>query len=214
MSCPEILLFTRASVADMARYAALLAAMFICFDTQRHLALTHGVPDWPSYAVPVAIDLFLVWAVRSRRDVALAVAVAVSANVAGVLSAEPLSAVHTWVSAALHAVFPLTVWRMHRAPEAAQPVPADSGPEIGAQAASEALPDSWPDADLWQDFANTAPDSEADTVATPPDPEQVRSLIAELGATRGRPVTGQMLADHYGVSPRTGRRYLAMAGVA
>jgi Mrp family chromosome partitioning ATPase len=76
---------------------------------------------------------------------------------------------------------------------------------------AEAAPDTWPDADLWQDFADTAPDSEADTVATPPTADQVRTVIDEL-ASAGRPVTGQALADHYGVSPRTGRRYLAMAG--
>ncbi|MDN0198100.1 transfer protein spdA [Streptomyces sp. S.PNR 29] len=158
----------------------------------------------------MAIDLFMIWAVRSRRDVALAVAVAVSANVAGVLSAEPLGAVDTWVSAALHAVFPLTVWRMHRAPETAQPVPADPGPEIAPQRASESLPDTWPSDDLWADFAETAPDSEQDTVATPPTPDHVRTVIADMGGH----VTGAMLAKHYGVSERTGRRYLAMAGDA
>lgn len=198
-------MITRCSVTNLARYAALLAAMFISFATQRHLALTHGVPDYASYAVPVAIDLFMIWAVRSRRDVALAVAVAVSANVAGVLTAGSLASVNTWVSAALHAVFPLTVWRMHREgpqvaagePETAVPVPVPIAPAIALPAPAE----SWPDADLWQDF-------EAASVATPPTAEDVRAVIADMG---GR-ATGRMLADHYGVSERTGRRYLALAG--
>ncbi|WP_437093887.1 transfer protein spdA [Streptomyces sp. enrichment culture] len=205
----------------MARYAALLAAMLISFDTQRHLALSHGISDEASYAVPVAIDLFLVWAVRSRRDVALAVGVAVSANVAGVLSSEPLSAVGTWVGAALHAVFPLTVWRMHRAerpqvavegPQALTLAPGLSAPEIAPQVSAEPVRDSWPDDDLWRDFEATAPDSEADSVATPPKPDDIRVVIAALESEHGRPVTGQMIADHYGVSPRTGRRYMALAG--
>ncbi|MFF1275143.1 transfer protein spdA [Streptomyces marokkonensis] len=207
----------------MARYAALLAAMFISFDTQRHLALSHGVSDAASYAVPVAIDLFLVWAVRSRRDVALAVGVAMSANVAGVLSAEPLSAVGTWVGAALHAVFPLSVWRMHREPADTKPqLPAERpqaeplAADVSAAAAGSQVPvqsgaDSWPADDLWADFDRTAPDSEADSVSTPPSAEDVRAVIAEIEAKGERPVTGQMLAQHFGVSDRTGRRYLRMA---
>ncbi len=177
--------------------------MLISFATQQHLAVTHGVPQLPSYAVPLAIDLYLVWAVRSRRDVALAVLVSVAANVAGVLTAEPLTSVDTWVSAGLHAVFPLTLWRMHRpwvtapAPAVADPVPAVSAPEIAPPAPAE----SWPDADLWADF-----DTAAEPV-TPPSAEDVRSVITELGGQ----VTGAQLAVHYGVSDRTGRRYLALA---
>jgi hypothetical protein len=162
----------------------------------------------------VAIDLFLVWAVRSRRDVALAVAVAVSANVAGVLSAEPLGAVDTWVSAALHAVFPLTVWRMHRTPQTAvsgpgsgEPDPAPREAEIAAPAPAGSPRDSWPPDDLWADFADSAPGS----VTTPPKPEDVRAVIAEIEARDGRTATGQSLATHYKVSERTGRRYLRMA---
>ncbi|MFF2519499.1 hypothetical protein [Streptomyces sp. NPDC058086] len=62
----------------------------------------------------MAVDLFLVRAVRSRRDVLFAVTVAVSANVAGVLTSESLASVDTWVSEGLHAVFPLTLYWMHR----------------------------------------------------------------------------------------------------
>ncbi|MGW1801518.1 transfer protein spdA [Streptomyces sp. NPDC001984] len=166
--------------------------------------------------MPVAIDLYLVWAVRTGRDVALAVLLSVAANVSSVLTAEPLADVDTWVSAGLHAAFPLTLWRMHRparplvtaeAPAVAVPVPVDPAPLVAAPVPAETLPDTWPTDDLWQDFADTAPD----TVATPPTADQVRTVIDEL-TSAGRPVTGQALANHYGVSPRTGRRYLAMAG--
>nr|WP_239080865.1 hypothetical protein [Streptomyces coelicoflavus] len=47
---------------------------------------------------------------------------------------------------------------------------------------------------------------------TPPSPEVIRAAITALSAN-GRRVTGPMLADHFGVSDRTGRRYLAMAEV-
>jgi hypothetical protein len=197
--------------------------MLISFATQQHLAVTHDVPKWPSYAVPLAVDLYLVWAVRSGRDVALAVAVAVSANVAGVLTSDPLSSVDTWVSAGLHAVFPLTLWRMHRparplvtteAPVTPVPVPVDPAPLVVAPVAAEgptAMPDTWPTDDLWQDFADTAPDVDP---VTPPSAADVRTVMASLAVGHGRPVTGRMLADHFSVSERTGRRYLAMAGEA
>ncbi|MET7858809.1 transfer protein spdA [Streptomyces sp. NPDC005318] len=203
-------------VADLARHAALLAAMAISFVTQQHLAVTHGVPQLPSYAVPLAIDCYLMWAVRSRRDVALAVLVSVAANVAGVLSADPLSSVDTWISAGLHAVFPLTLWRMHRAeapvvtapaPVVADPVPAVSAPAIAPPAPTE---DTWPDADLWADFEDTAPDAPQDEPVTPPSAADVRTVIAELGGQ----ATGAQLARYYGVSDRTGRRYLSLAGAA
>ncbi|MCM1945464.1 transfer protein spdA [Streptomyces sp. G2] len=190
--------------------------MVISFATQRDLALSHGVPESVAPAVPIAVDLFMIWAVRTGRDVALSVAVAVAANVSGVLTAESLSAVGTWVSAGLHAVFPLTVWRMHRTESRERPseslsaLPADteSGNTLpGPQTATESQPGSWPDADLWADFE----DSEPDAPATPPTADDVRAAIAVLESKHGRPVTGQLVAAHYGVSERTGRRYLAMA---
>ncbi|MFB7311470.1 transfer protein spdA [Streptomyces sp. NPDC056192] len=167
----------------------------------------------------MAVDLFLVWAVRSGRDVLFAVAVAVAANVAGVLTAESLRSVDTWVSAGLHAVFPVTLYRMHRparphapaeAPAVAESAPVASAPAEAPHAPAEAVPDAWPDVDLWQDFADTAPDSEADAMATPPSAKDMRAAVAALTDRHGRPVTGRMVADHFGVSERTGRRYLAM----
>ncbi|MCX4400815.1 transfer protein spdA [Streptomyces sp. NBC_01764] len=212
------------SVANIARYAALGASMAISFAVERDLALSHGVPVAVTPAVPVAVDLFMIWAVRTRRDVSLAVAVAVSANVAGVLTAESLSAVDTWVSAALHAVFPLTVWRMHRtpvvAPVSVSDVPADSEATDGRYVAAEKRSQPFPD-DLWQDFENSAPDvvdddrstpdSEPDTAdSLPPSTDAIRAAIHRLSAG-GRKVTGPMLGDHFGVSARTGRRYMALA---
>ncbi|WP_245791615.1 transfer protein spdA [Actinacidiphila rubida] len=165
----------------------------------------------------MAVDLYLVWAVRSGRDVALSVAVAVAANVASVLTAESLSAVDTWVSAALHAVFPLTVWRMHRAesPERSS-APLDSPsveagvpePATARQSGAECVSDSWPSGDLWADFEDSAPD---ETPVTPPTAEDVLAAMSVLESRNGRPVTGRMMADHFGVSERTGRRYLRLA---
>ncbi|MGC2997544.1 transfer protein spdA [Streptomyces sp. G35A] len=205
---------SRLSFTDLVRYAALAAAMVISFAVERDLALSHGVPVSVAPAVPVAIDLFLVWAVRSRRDIALAVSVAVAANVAGVLTTESLSAVGTWVSAGLHAVFPLTVWRMHRqeSPERPSEASPDGSPHTEAsehpsapQKGTQGFTDSWPPDDLWADFEDSA---QSEAPVTPPSAEDIRAAVAVLESRHGRPVTGRMVADHFGVSERTGRRYL------
>jgi hypothetical protein len=203
----------RLSFTDLVRYAALAAAMVISYATQRDLALAHGVPESVAPAVPVAIDLFMVWAVRSRRDIALAVSVAVAANVAGVLTTESLSAVDTWVSAGLHAVFPLTVWRMHRQESPERPSEASAGAPAGndPNTAPEKRPEAvWPSDDLWQDFEDSAPDSADTPPVIPPSADDIRAAVSVLASRNGRPVTGRMVADHFGVSERTGRRYLAM----
>ncbi|MDX3555325.1 transfer protein spdA [Streptomyces europaeiscabiei] len=183
-------------MTTLARYAALIAAMVISYETQRQLALSHGVTGWPSYAVPLAIDAYLIWCVRSGRDVPLAVALSVAANVAGVLTADPLADVDTWVSAALHAAFPVTIWRMERP---------------SSQVSQPAKPKGdWPSDDLWADFVDSASDSEAAPVASPPSVPDIRAAMAVLTSRHGH-VNGQLLADHFGVSGRTGRRYLSLA---
>jgi hypothetical protein len=198
------------SIADAARYLALLGAMLISFSEEQHLAATHGVPMAVSFAVPVAIDLFMIWAVRTRRDVFLAVTVAVLANVAGVLTGGHLQDVSVWVSVALHGVFPLIVWRMHRtahsAPEpSATPTVADepSEPPMAPLVPAEPVPDP-----VWSAFDDAAK-RPAPVEPVRPDVSALRDAVRSLSAD-GR-VTGKAMAEHFGVSERTGRRYLAMA---
>jgi len=210
------------TIANLVRYAALLGSMIISATTQYGLAVAHGIPEYAALTVPMAIDCYLIWAVRTRRDIVLAVLVSVATNIAGVLTAEELSAVGTWVGAVLHAVFPVLVWRMHRTPADSDRTPVEVPQEVipepqaepmepdtsadaaGPETPVQSLTDSWPDDDLWADFEATEP---ADSAATPPSPEDVRAVIAELGGQ----ATGQQLARHYGVSDRTGRRYLKLA---
>ncbi|MGV9941224.1 transfer protein spdA [Streptomyces sp. NPDC003401] len=196
------------------RCLALAASMLISYAVERDLALAHGVPVAVAPAVPIAIDLFVIWAVRVGRDIPLAVSVAVAANVAGVLTTEPLSAVNTWVAAGLHAIFPVSLWRMHRADSATRTrksLPDMATANDRTEVANGPQADSWPDADLWQDFADSEAGSADAEPVTPPTAEDVRAAMAVLGSRDGRPVTGRMMADHFGVSERTGRRYLAMA---
>lgn len=231
----------RPSMADRMtaafRIAALLAAMVISFAVERDLAISHGVPPAVAPAVPVAIDLFMIWAARTGRDVALSVSVAVAANVAGVLTAAPLSAVDTWVSAGLHAVFPLVVWRMHR--QSLRPATVATADRLTAED-TDARTDDRPGTDTAEDgqqatptttedqpadrAPGTAPVTDPDTAPAPAmsarpartpgrpapvvDLDAVRAAVADLTASGVQP-SGRALGERLGVSERTARRYLA-----
>ncbi|MBR7828999.1 hypothetical protein KDK95_22010 [Actinospica sp. MGRD01-02] len=155
----------------------------------------------------MAIDLYMIWAVRTGCDVFLAVAVAVLANVAGVLTTGNLHDVSVWVSVALHGCFPLIVWRMHRQPHSeperlSAPDMADDPPD-----SASGLESGCPD-EVWSAFDDAAK-RPAPAEPVRPDVSALRDAFRALSAD-GR-VTGKAMADHFGVSERTGRRYLAMA---
>jgi response regulator of citrate/malate metabolism len=79
---------------------------------------------------------------------------------------------------------------------------------------SESITDNRPtnEASAEQSEPQTAGQTVSPWPVTPPSPEVIRTAISALSAD-GRRVTGQMLADHFGVSERTGRRYLSMTEV-
>ncbi|MFF4316009.1 transfer protein spdA [Streptomyces sp. NPDC001507] len=187
--------------------------MYLSYSAEYGLALECGFSRFTAPAFPVALDLFMIWSIRQRRAVAASVLAVVAFNVAAhvPLSGRWLMAVT--VAAAIAA--PLVVWAMHvrprvRAPEGRSAIPADGNPSEavnGPHVAAERLPESVIPDDLWQDFEDSAPDV-ADNDR--PTPDDVRSAVSTLAASGVR-VTGASIARHFGVSERTGRRYLAMA---
>ncbi|MCX4422518.1 transfer protein spdA [Streptomyces mirabilis] len=195
------------------KWSALLAAMYLSYSAEYGLALHCGFTRYTAPAFPIALDLFMVWSVRQRRNVAASVMAVVAFNVAAHL---PLSG--RWLTAvtvAASVAAPLIVWAMHvrprvRVSERRSAIPADREPSDGANGphvAAERLPESVIPDDLWQDFEDSAPDI-ADN--GPVTPDSIRAAMATLSAA-GQRVTGASLARHFGVSERTGRRYLAMA---
>lgn len=195
------------------KWSALLAAMYLSYSAEYGLALHCGFTRDTAPAFPLALDLFMIWSVRQRRNVAASVMAVVAFNVAAHL---PLSG--RWLTAvtvAASVAAPLIVWAMHvrprvRASESRSAIPADSDPSGGVNGphvAAERLPESVIPDDLWQDFEDSAPDV-ADN--GPASPDSIRAAMATLSAA-GQRVTGAALARHFGVSERTGRRYLAMA---
>ncbi|MFF3447666.1 transfer protein spdA [Streptomyces sp. NPDC002667] len=200
------------------KWSALLAAMYLSYSAEYDLALHCGFTKYTAPAFPLALDLFMIWSVRQRRNVAASVIAVVAFNVAAHL---PLSG--RWLTAvtvAASVAAPLVVWAMHvrprvRATGSRTAIPADgSRSEVvnRPHVAAESLPDSVIPDDLWQDFEDSAPDVvESVADSDRPTPDTIRSAMSALAAS-GTRVTGSALARHFGVSERTGRRYLAMAG--
>jgi hypothetical protein len=161
----------------------------------------------------------------------IALALALAAQVVAHLIASGYMTGSAILVAATSAVPPLTVAHMlHLAavPRTAvqraagnAPDPVAVEPLNAAHVAAESLADNWPPDDLWVDFEDSAPDV-AESVADndratpdtadslPPTPDAIRAAIDRLSAG-GRKVTGPMLAEQFGVSARTGRRYLDKA---
>lgn len=200
------------------KWSALLAAMYLSFSAEYDLALHCGFTKYTAPAFPLALDLFMIWSVRQRRNVAASVMAVVCFNVAAHL---PLSG--RWLTAvtvAASVAAPLVVWAMHvrprvRVSEGRTVIPADGNRSEGVngrQVAAESLPESVIPDDLWQDFESSAPEvTEGVADNDRPTPDTIRSAVSALTAS-GTRVTGSALARHFGVSERTGRRYLAMAG--
>jgi hypothetical protein len=121
------------------RWASLIAAMLLSFNAEYHLALACGFKEYTAAAFPIALDLFMVYAIRQGTDVAASVAAVVAFNVAAnLLGGHAINAL-TAVSVAASSAPPLIVWRMHHrkkapvsAPEAAleRSVNADTQKEI------------------------------------------------------------------------------------
>ncbi|MFF4306805.1 transfer protein spdA [Streptomyces sp. NPDC001601] len=198
---------------SLLKYSALFAAMYLSYSAELHLALACGFSTYTAPAFPVALDLFMVWSIRERRTVAASVLAVVAFNVAAHV---PLSG--RWLMAVTVAAAvapPLVVWAMHvrprvRASEGRSAIPAEGNPSEavnGPHVATERLPEPVIPDDLWQDFECSAPDV-ADNDR--PTPDDIRSAVTALAASGDR-VTGASIARHFGVSERTGRRYLAMA---
>jgi hypothetical protein len=164
----------------------------------------------------------------------IALALALAAQVVAHLIASGYMTGSAILVAATSAVPPLTVAHMLHlaavprtaavAPVSDPDVQPDSEAANGRHVAAGSLPvvaDNWPPDDLWVDFAHAEADSAErladndrstpDTAdSLPPTPDAIRAAIDRLSAG-GRKVTGPMLAAHYGVSARTGRRYMALA---
>ncbi|MFH9735088.1 hypothetical protein [Streptomyces sp. NPDC017260] len=214
------------------RPVVLLAALAMSAPGEYRLATLAGWSPYVAVLMPLVLSAYAAVASvmaatcpdsrSAKAGAGMALALALTAQVIAHLIMSGYVSVGPVLVAAVSAVPPLVAGHlMHlatvgrkSAERPSESVP-DNGPTEGPCVPQMAVqrhvsaPDSWPPADLWADFEDSAPDT-AGQPDTPPSPEVIRTAVATLSAN-GRKVTGPMLADHFGVSDRTGRRYLAMA---
>lgn len=114
---------------DYLAWASLLAALVVTASAEYHLARAAGFDQYTAAALPAALDIYAVRALRARRDVAAAVVAMIATNAASHLAAAGLLPVDWPLVVGVSAIAPVTLWRVHRlaehVTEAATEQPAD-----------------------------------------------------------------------------------------
>ena len=94
-------------------WGALGCTLVVTAHAEYTLATATGVHWAVAGAVPGALDLYVIQALRVHRDVLSAVMVMVAVNVASHLVAAGVLGVHWWLISAVGALAPLLLWRIH-----------------------------------------------------------------------------------------------------
>jgi hypothetical protein len=98
---------------DYLKWGALVAALVATASAEYELARAVGFNQWVAAAVPAALDLYTVRALRARREVLAAVAAMILVNAASHLVTTGLLPVNVWLVVAVAAIAPLVLWRVH-----------------------------------------------------------------------------------------------------
>ncbi|MGW3022456.1 hypothetical protein [Streptomyces sp. NPDC001221] len=99
---------------DYLAWAALLFALVATASAEYELARAVGFNQWVAAAVPGALDIYTVRAMRARRDVPVVVAAMIGVNAASHLVTAGLLPVNVPLVVAVSAIAPLVLWRVHR----------------------------------------------------------------------------------------------------
>jgi hypothetical protein len=170
-------------------WIALVAAIGLTASGEYELAQLVGFPDWIAWAFPVAVDVYVVQAIRRHRDVPAAIALMVATQALyhlgdfglfGVAKTGPAGhetyTADWWLIVGVVAIAPLIVWRVHRIRE-------DNDMPATEQAAG---PVPVTDSAAPAEAPRLAPEMTAKTAATMPPEAPV--LAAE--ATASSPTSG------------------------
>ncbi|MFK0151181.1 helix-turn-helix domain-containing protein [Streptomyces sp. NPDC090493] len=208
---------------DVLKWGALIAALVATASAEYELALAVGFNQWVAAAVPGALDLYTVRALRTGREVLTAVIAMIGVNAASHLVTAGLLPVNVPLVVAVSAIAPLVLWRIHSlgsapdaprdAPDAEDAVPSPAVPSVPPRpevvpAGTRLLPlvpRPRPTVTLEREDAQ---DGDG-TPELPPGTDQ----DAE-GADDGPPpepplMTAADVARHYGVDPSTVRNYVS-----
>lgn len=98
---------------DYLKWGALVAALVATASAEYELARAVGFNQWVAAAVPAALDLYTVRALRAHKEVLAAVAAMIGVNAASHLVTTGLLPVNVWLVVAVAAIAPLVLWRVH-----------------------------------------------------------------------------------------------------
>lgn len=132
----------RSVVERYGPWVALYAAVALTASGEFELASLVGFPGWIAWALPTAIDVYVVQAMRRHRDVAGALFLMVATNAVYHLAASGLFGVTGagmpawWLIVMVAAIAPMIVWRVHRITEPRIPLSAKTadGPTVSTTA--------------------------------------------------------------------------------
>ncbi|MFD9444250.1 hypothetical protein ACFWBR_20360 [Streptomyces sp. NPDC060006] len=99
---------------DYLKWGALLFALVATASAEYELARQVGFNQWVAAAVPGALDIYTVRAMRARKDVLTAVTAMIGVNAASHLVTAGLLPVNVPLVVAVSAIAPLVLWRVHR----------------------------------------------------------------------------------------------------
>lgn len=102
---------------DPLLWAALAAALVVTASAEYSLARSAGFGTVVAGGVPTALDVYVIRALRARRDVAAVVLAMIAVNAASHLVAAGLLPVSVPLVVAVSAIAPLVLWRVHRLAE-------------------------------------------------------------------------------------------------
>ncbi|MFJ8154834.1 hypothetical protein [Streptomyces sp. NPDC094468] len=206
---------------DVLKWGALIAALVATASAEYELALAVGFNQWVAAAVPGALDLYTVRALRTGREVLTAVIAMIGVNAASHLVTAGLLPVNVPLVVAVSAIAPLVLWRIHSlgsAPDA----PRDAADAEDA-VPSPAVPSVPPRPDVVPAGTKLLP------LVAPPRPtvtleredaeDASETLELEAGtdqdAEDGPPpepplMTSADVARHYRIEPSTVRNWVAL----
>lgn len=98
---------------DFLKWAALAAALVATASAEYELARAVGFNEWVAAAVPGALDIYTVRAMRAHKDVLAAVVAMIGVNAASHLVTAGLLPVNVPLVVAVSAIAPLVLWRVH-----------------------------------------------------------------------------------------------------
>ena len=123
---------------DVLKWAALAAALVATASAEYELARAVGFNEWVAAAVPGALDIYTVRAMRAHKDVLAAVVAMILVNAGSHLVTAGLLPVNVPLVVAVAAIAPLVLWRVHRlVPEEA---PVEEFGEYVAEPEAEVVP--------------------------------------------------------------------------